>query len=67
HSARAQPAPGAGGGGRRATQQVIERAALRWVEYGYADTCNSAGGEGIGSAVALLGNGRARLVAWGRL
>ncbi|MFI5905420.1 hypothetical protein [Streptomyces cyaneofuscatus] len=38
----------------RTTQQVIERAARRWVEHGYADAFHSADGKGIGSAVGVV-------------
>ncbi|WP_030628010.1 hypothetical protein [Streptomyces albus] len=37
----------------RTAEQVIERAARRWVRHGYADAHHSAGGRGIGSPVGV--------------
>ncbi|MFJ2884208.1 hypothetical protein [Streptomyces sp. NPDC087272] len=39
--------------GARTTEQIIERAARRWVQHGYADALHSAEGTGIGSAVGV--------------
>lgn len=39
--------------GGRTTEQVIERAARRWVQHGYAEALHSIDGKGIGSAVGV--------------
>lgn len=41
------------GMGSRTVDQVIARAARRWVAHGYADALHSADGKGIGSAVGV--------------
>ncbi|WP_143663741.1 hypothetical protein [Streptomyces sp. rh34] len=38
----------------RTAQQMIARAARRWVEHGYADAFHSVDGKGIGSAVGVV-------------
>ncbi|MFF8423378.1 hypothetical protein [Streptomyces sp. NPDC015680] len=39
--------------GARTTEQIIDRAARRWEQHGYADALHSAEGKGIGSAVGV--------------
>ncbi|MFJ1901707.1 hypothetical protein ACIOHK_36830, partial [Streptomyces sp. NPDC088115] len=41
------------GMGTRTVEQIIARAARRWVAHGYADALHSADGRGIGSAVGV--------------